>query len=70
LLLPEQMVVDPEIVPGVAGILFTLTASVWGKLLPHESFAVTVMLPLFIPAMAVMLFVELDPVHPDGNAQE
>jgi hypothetical protein len=66
-MLPAQIVADPVMVAGVAGMLLTLTASVCGELLPQESLAVTVIFPLLMPAMAVILFVEPDPVHPAGN---
>jgi hypothetical protein len=70
LLLPEQMVAAPEIVPGIAGILFTVTASVCGALDPQMLSAVTVIFPLVALAVVVILFVALVPVHPPGMVHE
>jgi hypothetical protein len=67
LLLPEQTVVDPEMVPGVDGILFTVIAKVCAELEPQELFATTVILPLVELAVAVILVDELVPIQPEGN---
>ena len=64
---PEQMVAVPEIVPGVAGIVFTTTAKVCAVEFPHVLFAVTVIFPLVALAVALMLFVVDVPVQPPGN---
>jgi hypothetical protein len=64
---PEQIVVVPEIEPGVAGIVFTVIASVCGALLPQELFAVTVIFPEVELAVVVMLFVVDVPVQPPGK---
>ena len=61
------MVLVPDIVPGVAGIVFTATANVCGALFPHELFAVTVIFPDVALAVVVMLFVVDVPVQPPGK---
>jgi hypothetical protein len=67
LLLPEQIIVDPDMVPGVAGTLFTVIPSVCTELAPQVLFAVTVTDPLFAPAVVVMLYVVLVPDQPPGR---
>ena len=66
---PEQIVVFPEIVPGIAGIVLAVTASSWNVEDPHELFAVTVILPLVADAVAVILSVDELPVQPEGRFQ-
>ena len=66
---PEHTVVLPVIEPGVAGVVFTVTASVWAVEAPHALLAVTVMFPLLAPAVVLMLLVVLVPVHPPGKVQ-
>ena len=56
-------------VPGVAGILITVTLNVRGEEEPQELFAVTVILPLVELAVVTMEFVVEVPVHPTGNVQ-
>ena len=54
--------------PGVAGIAeFTVTVMVCGNEEPHALLAVTDILPLLIPAVALMEFVVDVPVQPVGN---
>ena len=65
-----QVIVGPEIVPGVNGTFDT--ARVLAVLDPHELFAITLTLPvvnsvLFMDANNVVVL-EL-PVNPVGNAQ-
>jgi hypothetical protein len=66
LLLPEQIATAPEIVPGVAGIEFTVTANVCAGEVPHTLSAVTVIFPLVVPAVVVIEFVVDVPLQPDG----
>ena len=61
----------PVIAPGVAGAAITVTARVWGVLVPQVFPAVTVILP-FCPAAPVVTVIELVPappviVHPVGT---
>jgi hypothetical protein len=66
---PWHTVVVPVIAPGWAGIGVTDTFNVRGVPEPHELFAVTDILPLFAPDVAV-IEVELElPLHPVGNVQ-
>jgi hypothetical protein len=67
--LPEQIVVLPVIGPGVAGMVFTVTAKVRGVDVPHVLLAVTVTFPLVVLATAVMDVVVDVPVQPPGNVQ-
>jgi hypothetical protein len=64
------MVVVPEMLPGVAGMVFTVTANVCGLLDPQVLSAVTVTFPLVEFAVVVILFIVLVPVHPPGTVQE
>jgi hypothetical protein len=66
---PEQMVVVPEIVPGVAGTGLTVTPSVCTTELPQVLFAVTVIFPLVELAVVLIEFVVDTPLHPPGNVQ-
>ena len=66
---PAQTVVLPEIVPGAAGIEFTVTASVCGELFPQELLAVTVIFPEVALAVIEILLVVDVPVQPEGNVQ-
>jgi hypothetical protein len=70
LLLPEQMAVVPEMLPGLAGMVFTVTANVCGLLDPQVLSAVTVIFPLLALAVVMILIVVLVPVHPPGTVQE
>ena len=65
--MPSHIELLPVIVPGVAGIELTVTASVWNVEEPHELLAVTVIFPLVVPAVALILVVVELPVHPKGN---
>ena len=57
----------PVIAPGCAMLLFGLTLNVCAVLLPQVLLAVTLMVPPFAPAVALML-VDVDvPVQPFGN---
>jgi hypothetical protein len=53
--------------PGCDGTVLTVTAKVCAVLLPHALLAVTVMLPLFAPTVAVMLLVVDVPLQPLGK---
>jgi hypothetical protein len=67
LLLPEQIVAGPEIVPGVAGVELTVTANVCAALVPHVLSAVTVIFPLVVFAVVVIEFVVEVPLQPNGD---
>ena len=58
----------PEIIPGVAGVAFTVIANVCAEEVPQLLEAVMLIVPL-APAVALMVFVELVPPHPPGNDQ-
>jgi hypothetical protein len=64
---PEQIEAFPVIDPGKAGTEFTVIANVCAVEEPQALFALTVMLPLTAPAVAVILVVVEVPVQPDGN---
>lgn len=64
---PEQIIVVPEIDPGVAGIVLTVIAKLAAEELPQLLFAVTVIFPLVELAVVRMLLVVEVPLHPDGN---
>lgn len=59
----------PLMVPGWLGVAVTATARTCGVEAPHPLSAVTVILPLLLPAVAVMLAEELVPLHPPGKVQ-
>jgi hypothetical protein len=60
--------VGPLILPGVAGIaVLTTILKVCAGDVPQLLFAVTVMFPLVVLAVAVMEFVAELPLHPPGN---
>ena len=65
--LPSQIFVFPEIAPGVAGVELTVTANVPAVDAPHALFAVSVIFPLVDDAVALILNVVDEPVHPAGN---
>ena len=69
LLLPEQTVELPVIVPGCDGTGVTVTASVRGVEPPQELFAVTEIFPLVALAVALMEVVVELPDQPEGNTQ-
>ena len=61
--------VDPDMLPGCSESALTLIANVLGVLEPHELSAVTEIVPLIAPAVAV-IDVELElPLQPDGKVQ-
>jgi hypothetical protein len=55
--------------PGVAGTVLMVTASVCGMEEPHALLAVTEIFPPAAPAVAFMLVVVDVPVQPPGNVQ-
>ena len=59
----------PEILPGVAGIAFTVTAKVEAALVPHEFVAVTDIFPLVALDVVEMVLVVDEPLHPEGSVQ-
>jgi hypothetical protein len=69
LLLPEQIAVAPDMDPGIAGIVLTVTPKVCAVLEPQVLLAVTVMLPLVALAVVLILKVVLVPDHPPGRVQ-
>lgn len=67
LVLPEQIIVLPLTVPGVAGMVLTVTDSACADDEPQALFAVTVTFPLEVLAVAVMELVEEVPDQSLGN---
>lgn len=60
----------PEIDPGVAGIVLSLTsAKLAAEEFPQVLLAVTVTFPSVALAVAVILFVVDVPLHPPGKVQ-
>ena len=70
MVVPVQTKVAPEIAPGVAGMLLTVTFSVWGGLLPQILFATTEIVPPLVPAVALTELVPDAPDQPEGKTQE
>lgn len=66
---PEHIVEFPEIVPGVAGVLFTVTDRLDVADEPQALFAFNVIVPPVEPAVADILLVVEVPVHPEGKVQ-
>ena len=62
-----HMLVLPLIVPGVAGAVLIVTASVAADELPHVLLAVTETVPPLEPAVVLMLLVVEVPVQPPGS---
>ena len=69
MLLPKHTVADPEIDPGVVGIVVTATASVDDVVVPQELVAETVTLPEVELAVVLIELVEEVPVQPEGKVQ-
>ena len=67
--LPEQIVVLPEMVPGCVGPAFTVTDKVCTAELPQALLATTVMLPPVEPAVVEIELVVLLPDQPLGKVQ-
>ena len=67
MLVPMQTGVVPLILPGMAGTVFAMSPNTNGELPPHELFAVTVRLPLLLPAVTVITFVVEEPDQPEGS---
>lgn len=60
----------PDIAPGLEGTVVEVTSNERGAPVPHTLVAATEIVPLLIPAVALMeVDVEL-PLHPGGNVQE
>ena len=68
-MLPEHIDVNPEIVPGVDGVAFTVIDNVCSVDEPQALFAITVIFPLVDDAVVLMELVVEVPVHPPGNVQ-
>jgi hypothetical protein len=64
---PEQTLIGPVTVPGLANVVIVPTASVLAALGPHPLFAVTDKVPPVLPVVVVMLLLVLVPVQPDGS---
>jgi hypothetical protein len=54
-------------VPGWLGVGLTVTVNVDEVELPHALTATTLIVPLFTPAVVLMLLVVLEPVQPPGS---
>ena len=65
--LPEQIIVLPLMVPGVAGAVLTVTANACAVDEPQVLLAETVMFPPVVLAVAVIEVVVEEPVQPLGN---
>ena len=68
-MLPAQVVAVPLMLPGAAGAVPMLIASVEAVDAPQEVFAVTEMLPPVLFGVTEILFVVLLPVQPVGSTQ-
>ena len=64
---PWHTEVVPEIAPGWAGVVATVTLNILAVPEPHELLAITEIFPPVAPAVAVIEVEEEVPVHPDGN---
>ena len=68
-MLPTQGDVGPLIVLGCAGGVVTTTGSELAAEVPQAVRAETDTVPLLPEAIALMLAVELVPLHPEGSVQ-
>ena len=71
-MLPGHTLVVPPltvIVSGCDGILEIVTANVRAVLVPQLLLAVTEIVPLLLPAIAVIELVVDEPPHPEGSVQ-
>ena len=69
-MLPPQIVVLPEIIPGVEGtVLMTVIDKVCGDDDPQELLAVTESVPPVVPAERVIVLVDEVPDQPEGRLQ-
>jgi hypothetical protein len=66
---PEHGVVEPVIVPGVAGVEDGVTAKVLADDVPQAPFAATLTLPAVALGVAEILVVVEVPVQPPGKVQ-
>ncbi len=66
---PAQTEAEPDIAPGVAGVVITETGSVAAAEEPQALLAVTETVPPLAPAVVLMLFVVLVPDHVPGRVQ-
>lgn len=67
MLLPSQIEFDPEIIPGVVGIVFTVIAKFCADEDPHELVAITEIVPLDASGVVEIEFVGDVPLQPTGN---
>jgi hypothetical protein len=65
---PEAVRVLPDWLMVTVGVGVAVTAKFWDALAPQPLLAMTVIFPPEVPAVAVMLFVVLVPIHPVGKA--
>ena len=63
------MLASPEIVPGWAGAVFTVTTRVRAMEVPQLLFATTEIVPPELPAVALIVFDALVPLQPEGKVQ-
>lgn len=64
---PEQIGVEPLMIPGVAGLVFTIIDLVCAADVPQAFVAVTVIFPPVAFDVVLMLVVVDVPVHPPGT---
>lgn len=67
--MPAQPEAGPLMAPGVAGVAFTVVASVAAADDPQALVATTLTEPLVVPTVVVMDDVVLVPVQPIGKVQ-
>ena len=63
------MVVAPEIVPGVEGMVLTVTVKLEAVDVPHILVPVMEITPPVVPAVAEIELDVDDPLHPEGKVQ-
>ena len=67
--MPAQIVGVPVIADGIAGTLLMVTVLVAVEVQPLPPVAITVIVPPVALAVALILFVGVAPVHPEGSVQ-
>lgn len=67
--LPGQTELLPVMADGWVGTVFAVTVRLWLVDDPQLLLAVTVMVPLLLPAEVVMLVLALLPDQPEGSVQ-
>jgi hypothetical protein len=66
---PEQTLSGPVMVPGLARADSTATLRELGALGPQPLTARAVITPELVPEVTEILFVALEPTHPEGSVQ-